>query len=440
MNNQQMMNVNDMVQELSGLQQQLLYLGNNPQAQAQVNARINELQNGIRYMQQQQQQQQMGYQQQGYQQQQQPVMAYQQQQQPAYQQQPQQPFNPMMNMSNNQSIDTSISKNSRFTRHNTKRMEQHTITPPQAQEQVYQQPEPPAPSNIPKKPQPGNEFPFLLANGLETEIKDLGDYFEYEIIGNSDMIYSKDVTVIDEKSITPKLTSKDVYTTMLFHCLKEHKQSAIYRADTNFSIAEKIAFDAGEFVKQFSEIDTLEELAALLKSKPSSLFINIFNKKLTKLINDALRYVAVAKQDIDDFIGDISELTKLFIPEIKEVKLRKRFMLALSSCIATVKSWDIHFEESENIITWELTQPKPVLYTIDKNYIEDMIDGMESNDVLAVTPDAHHDLYELLGEVHKTLHTRGEFVVGHINKDGTAREYKVNKTYKGLYIIRKENV
>lgn len=440
-----MMNMNDMVQELAQLQQQLLYLGNNPHGQAQVNARINEVQNAIRFAQQQQQQM-------AYQAQQppmypppQPQMAYQAQQQPmAYQQQNQQqvpqPFNPMMAQQGDQAIDTSISKNSRFNKPNHNRINRHVVEQDKPKDNnnmsCYQQQE--VAAQKPKKPMSGSEFPLLLANGLVTKIKDLGDYFEYEIVGNSDMKYSDDIFSISPDDETPVIAKRSKYTTMLYHCLKEHKQNVIYEPKTYFTTAEKIAFDADDFINQFTMVMSLEELAALLKSRANSLFVNILNKKLTKLVNTMLKYSAMVKTDIDNFKDDITELSRTFVPELQEVQLRKRFASALDKTMATIKTWDIKYEESDGVTIWELSQPKPTLYTIDKNYVEDLIDNTETEPIKVVTTDSHAGFYNLLYEAEKMLSETNEFYLSHFKQNGDVQEYVVNKTYTGLYTIRKE--
>ena len=429
------MTPNAIVQEIGQLQQQLLYTNGNVQMQQQINNRINELNGYLRQIQNQNQVPQF-QQNQMQQPQYNPQQAYPQMQQPSFQQQSyQQPFRQGYGTPVNDSTNTTITENSRYANRNTSRLEKYSVP------NQNQAPEPQQPIvEKPKIPLAGNEFPFLLANGLTAAIKQMGDYFEYEVKGTAEDVYSTNLAVVTDESETPELASTDEYGTIRYHCLKNNTTNGLSSTLEYVNVSERKSFDPESFAKEFNEAKSLEEVSRLLRQNKDSRIVNIINKRLTNLVNENLHFNAIVTMSmfVDNFKEDINELNEVVIPEIQEVETRKRCMKAVSRSEAVVKSWQLTYEVDDNFVVWELTIPKNILYTSNKYYVEDIRDNLTLNTIVYVTPTSHEELFNLLEQAYDAVGQLGDVILSHITEDGSVVEYRTSRTYKNIFTVRKE--
>lgn len=422
---------NYLVQELGGLQQRLLQTQNNPAAQQQINARINEINNILRQMNQGQQQmypqQQMGYQ---------PQQQMYPQQQMMNQQQPmQQPFRQVGINQGGDVTNTTLNENSRYGNVNR-------ISAYNQQASTIQQTAPVVEEVKPKEPMPGNEYPFLLANGLTVDYKDLGAYFEYEVKGTSNDVYSTKLTTITEECETPELAATDAYSTIMYHCLLNHSTNALFPTMDYKTIVDRKTFEPEDFISAFKKAETLEDLSDVLTKyikhgSSTSRMVNMLNKLMTKSINDTIEYTAIKKQTIDSFKDDVPSLIRDVITPIQEVSVRKRFLNAVGKCLMQIKTWKFQYAIEDKLVVWKINVPKTILYTSNEHYVNDIRDSLEQSDVVYVTQDSHEELFTILKTSHEAAGKAGVVTLSHVTENGSVKEYETSQTHNELFTVRK---
>lgn len=454
-----MPSMQELMRELEILNMQLLQTQYNPQAQAEIQGRLNYVHGLIN---QQRTMQAPQYQQPVYQQPQYQQPSY---QQPVYQQQiaPRVNFGSWGNQPSQQPTvtDASMMASSRYANRYTEPEVNTTVniyTPEKVEEPK------------PLIPLEGSEFELLLDHNLGVDVTPMGDFFKYSVVTLTTVpniwekeykfIYSDDLSKTLEQEAGIKNTNILTNTSPHFKAHVIGKTSKIeqpivtvYNASTRLNLAEPKTEKLMSYVAGIEKAENINDIVVLVKDlmletpigtgdAVDSIIANIFNQLTT--------YAGIVDVRVESFVGDYEALMRDFVPA--SVDNKKRVSYVLDILFQTIKInkgflvdivFDDTLKDEINETTCVVTSYKTdfAYVSISEHNIIDTIKGHVSVIPKAVTAESHHSLWSILEKVYnknKLFNTTKYVILTYINVDGSVGEVSVYKNINNAYtIVRK---
>jgi len=302
-------------------------------------------------------------------------------------------------------------------------------------------PTPPVP--VKQTPVEGSEYPIFLADGLKTVKKDLGKYFEYEVVGNetsSDM-YTQDIVLLnlaDDKTIDPpELVKFDMYGLMRYFCCVQGTNNAIYHTEKHQSIVTKADIEPDVFIKAFKATNKLQDYVILFKQYSNSTIVKILNRQLLTMVNKYLKYTPTNIY-LEKF-NDVNELITETIPAINNTKQRQAIIKTIAKIEDMLQGMNIIFEKDDKCIVWDIEHGITILCTDNRYYAADLERNCKSG-ARTVTPSSHEELYLMISDMMKVqdeLDHDCETELAVADSDGSIIKYSIYKTMSNNFIITK---